>query len=291
VAERTTMTEPTSPHEPSGVPLPAALASDELKGTGYELFMLLVSLLTIVNTMIVVLPFGGSGQQVALVCDVVVAPLFLFDFLYRLASAPSRRTYFLRQFGWADMLASIPVLGIFRLFRVIWVVRLLRPYGLNQIAIDLDRDRARATFLFTIFMVLLVVEVAGIAILAVESKDPAGNIKTASDAVWWGFVTITTVGYGDYYPVSNAGRVIGTFLLFGGIALFSVLTGFIANAFLAPRAAGRRLRRREQSSLASDVDELRSMLIEQEERAAAIRRKLDEIERRARERVTRGTES
>ena len=151
----------------------------------------------------------------------------------------------------------------------------------------MDRGRAQATFLVTVFLVLIVVEFAGMAIFLVESQAPNGNIKDASDAIWWGFVTVTTVGYGDRYPVTGAGRVIGTILLFAGIALFSVLTGFIANGFLAPRSPDRRLIRAPKDSLEADVEELRWMLVEQEERAAAIRRKLDDIERRARERARR----
>ena len=100
-------------------------------------------------------------------------------------------------------------------------------------------------------------------------------------------MTVTTVGYGDRYPVTDAGRVIGTILLFAGIALFSVLTGFIANGFLSPRSPDRRLIRAPKDSLEADVEELRWMLVEQEERAAAIRRKLDDIERRARDRARR----
>ena len=72
-------------------------------------------------------------------------------------------------------------------------------------------------------------------ILDAESGIAGANIKTPSDALWWGYVTITTVGYGDRYPVTLPGRIIGIFLLTAGVALFSVFTGFIANAFLTPR--------------------------------------------------------
>jgi voltage-gated potassium channel len=266
---------------------PAHEDTGELKGTGYELFILLVSLLSITNTVIVLLPVSGPIQQVALLVDLMIAPVFLVDFLYRLRTARPRRLYLVRRFGWADLLSVVPVLGVFRIFRVVRTVRLLRRRGPEQMAVDVDRGRAQATFLITVFLVLIVVEFAGMAIFLVESQAPDGNIKDASDAIWWGFVTATTVGYGDRYPVTNAGRVIGTILLFAGIALFSVLTGFIANGFLAPRSPDRRLIRAPKDSLEADVDELRWMLVEQEERAAAIRRKLDDVERRARERARR----
>ena len=256
----------------------------ELKGVGYELFVLLLGVLSVVNTAVVLLPLGGNVQQVALLVDGLIAPVFLIDFIYRLRTSPSRRRYVIRQFGWADLLSVIPTFGLLRIFRIVRVSRLLRAHGGPAMARELDRTRALATFLLTLFLVVVVVEFAGMAIYVVESGEPGGNIKNASDAVWWGFVTITTVGYGDRFPVTDTGRFIGTLLLFAGIALFSVLTGFIANAFLAPRAPGKRLVRPPKESLEQDVDELRWMLVEQEERAAAIRRKLDEIERKARAR-------
>ena len=70
--------------------------------------------------------------------------------------------------------------------------------------------------------------------VSVESRAPNGNIKTASDAIWYTYVTITTVGYGDTFPVTNLGRLIGMGIMTAGVALFGTLTGYLANAFLAP---------------------------------------------------------
>jgi voltage-gated potassium channel len=79
-----------------------------------------------------------------------------------------------------------------------------------------------------------VLEISSLLIISIEARLPEANIKTASDAIWWGYVTITTVGYGDLYPVTNSGRTVGIFLLTAGVGLFGVLTGYLANAFLAP---------------------------------------------------------
>jgi voltage-gated potassium channel len=106
-------------------------------------------------------------------------------------------------------------------------------------------------------MVIAVVEFAGIAEFYVEQGVPGANIVSAGDSIWWGLVTITTVGYGDQYPVGPGGRLVGALLLFAGIALFSVLTGFIANVFLAPIRPRRRPRlapgRRPNSSALNDL--------------------------------------
>ena len=85
------------------------------------------------------------------------------------------------------------------------------------------------------FVAILMWEFGSLAILAVEVRSPAGNIKTASDALWYSLVTMSTVGYGDQFPVTNLGRVIGSFIILVGVGLFGTITGFLANAFLAPR--------------------------------------------------------
>lgn len=254
----------------------------ELKSVGYELFMLFTSALSIANFVTIVLalwldPQIRPGIQVLLLMELTLVPVFAIDFAYRLLTAPSRRVYFFRHAGWADLLAIVPTMRLFRIFRMVTTIRALRRQTGEGILGELSESRAAATFLMTVFLVFVVVEVAGATIYSVENADPAANIKSAGDAVWWGLVTITTVGYGDYYPVTPMGRLIGVFLLFAGIALFSVLTGFIANFFLAPHR--RRLIRRRIDPQAEALTDLRRLLAEQEERSAIMRNRLDELER------------
>jgi len=254
--------------------------SIERRGLAYELFIVLVSLLSIGNSIFLIVAAlsrleGGPALQVVLLMETVLTPVFLIDFLYRLARAPSRRRYFVRGYGWADLLSAAPLLGLFRLVRIAHVARTIREAGRERVFAELAESRAAATFGVTMFLVFVVLEIAGTTIYAVEQADPAANIKSANDALWWGLVTITTVGYGDRYPVSDGGRLIGTFLLFAGIALFSVLTGFIANAFIAPR----RRRRTVETDPHDAIHALRGLLDEQQERNDAIRAQLDELER------------
>jgi voltage-gated potassium channel len=253
--------------------------TDELKGVAYELFMLLVSALSIVNAVIVITgALEGPARDVVVLMETALTPILAFDFLYRLLTAPSRSTYVLRLWGWADLLAAVPGLGMFRVFRMVRVVRLLRGVGREWVASEVLDRRPIAIFLLTIFLVFVVVEVAGASVFVAESSNPDANITTAGDALWWGIVTITTVGYGDQYPTTGPGRIIGVFLLVSGIALFSVLTAFIANAFLARRPR-RVVRLAEAAGPASALEEVRRLLAEQEERTAAIRDRLDELER------------
>lgn len=254
----------------------------ELKGIGYEVFILLLSVMSACNLLFLIFARivsggGGPAQDVVLVMEAILTPIFVFDFAYRFLTATSRTGYFVRGQGWADLLASIPLFRFLRVFRIIRVVRLMRDYGGRRLLGDLVEARASATFLLTLFLVLFVLESAGASIYYVEGAAEAANIRSAGDALWWGIVTITTVGYGDRFPVTEGGRVIGVFLLLAGIGLFSVLTGFIANVFLAPP---------QKPRFEAAVDEprraifaVRALLAEQEERTAAIRRRLDDLER------------
>jgi voltage-gated potassium channel len=75
---------------------------------------------------------------------------------------------------------------------------------------------------------------SSILILKVEDV-PDGNIKTASDALWWSFTTISTIGYGEFYPVTTAGRLIAASLIVFGVGVFGTLSGLIASWFLGQK--------------------------------------------------------
>jgi voltage-gated potassium channel len=117
-----------------------------------------------------------------------------------------------------------------------------------------------------IFLIIVIVQYVSIAILHVERGAPDANIHTASDALWWSLVTIATVGYGDRYPVTLAGRIIGVFLLCSGVGLFSVLSGFLAKTFLHSKDENDR--DVADARVAAELAEIRAMLRQLQERDA-----------------------
>ena len=70
--------------------------------------------------------------------------------------------------------------------------------------------------------------------LQVESGSADANITTGGDALWWGLVTITTVGYGDFFPVTTIGRLTGAFVMFAGVGIIGALASILASLLVSP---------------------------------------------------------
>ena len=249
----------------------------ELGHTGYELFIGALSVLSLVNLVLLALLPDPATQNVVYVMDVLLSVVFLVDFLVRFRRAPSRSDYFFRQYGWADLLASLPFpqVKLLRLFRLIRVVRLLRRFGVRRIGRTLLHDRAGSALLTLLLIGILMLEFGSIGLLHIEQPVPGANILNASDALWYVIVTMATVGYGDRYPVSNPGRELGTVIILIGVGIFGTLTGYLANLFLAPRKEPAE----EEETTDTPESEVHRQLKEMRESLARQQAALDELER------------
>ncbi|WP_205834727.1 ion transporter [Microbacterium salsuginis] len=209
----------------------------ELKNTAYEIFIGILSILSIVNLVLMYALASDPALQLVLsVMNGLFSVIFLGDFIYRISTAPSATHYFFRGFGWADLLASLPFaqLKILRIFRLLRVYRLMRDLGPRTVWTTLIHDRANSALMTLLLMGILVLQFGSLAILAVEEDAEGSNIASASDALWYTVVTISTVGYGDQFPVTNAGRLIGALIIIVGVGIFGTFTGYLANLFLGP---------------------------------------------------------
>jgi voltage-gated potassium channel Kch len=250
---------------------------------GYELFIAALSILSIANLLFGYLWVADESLQTILsVINAIFLPIFLGDFVWRLSNAPSKSGYFFKEFGWADLLSSLPLsqTKILRVFRLWRVGRFVRKFGARTLWRDFIRHRADNTLLTVVFLVICVVEFGALAALRIEQYAPGANITSASDAIWYVVVTITTVGYGDRFPVTNVGRVVGLLIMMAGVGLFGTLAGFLSNKFLAPpEQSAEEAPPTEPGDPKTYVAELRCMLEAQERASAALRAKLDAIER------------
>jgi hypothetical protein len=211
----------------------------ELKSTGYEIFIGILSILSMLNLVLVLSVREESLDTVLGAMNAIFSAVFLVDFVYRLFTAPSGVAYFFKHFGWADLLASLPFpqLKVLRIFRLVRVFRLLRDVGIPAIARILIKDRAGSALLVLLLMGILVLQFGSLTMLWIEQDADGANITTASDALWYTMVTISTVGYGDQFPVTDLGRICGAVIIIVGVGIFGTFTGYLATVFLSPNSA------------------------------------------------------
>lgn len=228
--------------------------------TVYQMFIGIVMLLALVITVVYYLiPLPETVRQVLYILDSLFSPILLYDFCAHLYYSHNRLKYFVT-YGWLDLLGSLPGLPALRLLRIPGLLKLLHDLqgATPSEARHAARQRlAESTLLAVVLVVILVVTFGSIFIVLIEAPVAGANIKTGGDAVWWSIVTVSTVGYGDRFPVTDAGRLIGTLMIVMGVSLFSVLTSYIATQFMARRTASGPS---ETELLRHEVAELRSLL-------------------------------
>lgn len=210
---------------------------------------------------------GPHVRAILHATDNAVCFLFIADFFAGLYRA-ERKWEFLR-WGWIDLVSSIPTFGFFRIGRAVTVIRILRLLrgfrSVKTLVTFLLQNRAQSAFAAVALISITLVFWASIAILNVETH-PDSNIKTAGDALWWSVATIATAGFGDRYPVTPLGRLLGTILLVAGVGLFGTFTGFIASWFLENEEV------RQEGPLERQVKELGKKIEELETLIRGMRR-------------------
>ena len=165
--------------------------------------------------------------------DLAICIFFFIEFCIRFFKSQNKSKFML--WGWVDLISSIPMIGVLRvgrIFRLIRLLRIIRAFrSTNKLVNHLFINKVEGTFISVVSIAVLLLIFCSIAILQVETV-PNSNIKTAEDAIWWAYVTITTVGYGDKFPVTTEGRLIAAILMTAGVGLFGTFTAYVSSWFL-----------------------------------------------------------
>jgi voltage-gated potassium channel len=222
----------------------------------YQLFMLVLCVLALAG--IVVQNAFRHDPEIEIVldyADFIICIAFAIDFVVSLWRAPNRLRY-LATWGWLDLLSSIPTLHVARwgrLARIARISRVLRGLRATRLlGAAVLRRRSQSTVAAAALLALVLVIAASTAILHFETVRES-NIHTAEDAIWWSISTITTVGYGDRYPVTSEGRVVAALLMIAGVGLFGTFSAALAAWFLIPEG------RATNGELAALSDEIASL--------------------------------
>jgi voltage-gated potassium channel len=185
------------------------------------------------------------------VIDYMVWAVFVVEYLVRLYLAPSRRRFFTRHL--VDL--AVVALPALRPLRALRLVNLARAGAVLANALKRAREiLAHRGLHFVLLAVLGIVIVCSAAELGSEQHAHGSTIRNFGDALWWAAVTVTTVGYGDKYPVSPGGRGVAVVLMLVGIGLISVLTATVASYFVEEKAD------QEKAELNQRLDRIEAML-------------------------------
>jgi voltage-gated potassium channel len=227
--------------------------------TFFQVLILVLSIYVLVTLFIqAALPLSSETILLIERIDFVICLIFISDFFIRLYRAESKLLFL--KWGWIDLVSSIPMFDVLRwgrLVRIIRILRILRAFRSTKVLLNfLFRNRAKGTFATVALISVVMVLFSSIAILNLENAAES-NIKTPSDAVWWAFATITTVGYGDRFPVTHEGRIIAVILMTAGVGLFGTFTAYVASHFVD---ADREKNHSEIQELVEEVRLLRARL-------------------------------
>ena len=180
----------------------------------------------------------------------IVWGVFILDYVVRLYLAPHRWRWFVQHL--LDFaIVALPLVRPLRLLRLLVLIEVL------QKAIG-DAFRGRIV-IYTVSGVVLLIYTASLAVFDKERYLPGATINSFGKAVWWSITTVTTVGYGDVYPVTNTGRVIAVLLMIGGISLVGVVTATLASWIIERVAEEETV---IQAANVAHIEELRSEIRE-----------------------------
>lgn len=226
------------------------------RSMSYQIFILILS--TVALGIVAALTFVRLPPETVEVlhwADLVVCVFFFADFAHSLATAPNRALYFF-SWGWVDLVSSIPLVVGLRFGRAVRIVRILQVLraarASKMLAMFLIERRASSGGLAAVLIAFLVLFSGTVAILQFELHH-GGPIDSAGNALYWAVTTMTTVGYGDMYPVTTGGKVVASVLMIGGVMLYGVVAGLVASWFLIP------LEREEDREIRSLRDEVRAL--------------------------------
>ena len=169
--------------------------------------------------------FDSKLNDFLSVASWVIWGIFALDLAIKLFHRQSISQFFKE--NWLEVITLVvPFMRMFRVLRILVAVRGLKPLMANRMA---------ATGAYIIFLLPLTWFTSGVAVLDAETGATGAHITNFSDALWWSLATITTVGYGDLYPITFEGKIVAAILMLLGIGLFSACAGILASWIMADK--------------------------------------------------------
>ena len=211
-----------------------------------ELFIQALILFSLLTFSLETLPNLSEKEKHWLyISEIVTIGIFTIEYLTRLILSKRKLSYIFSFFGIIDLIAFLPFyigLGIdLRSLRAVRFVRLLRLFKMARYSKALQRFHrafiiSKEEIILFFFSACIMLYLAGVGIYYCENEAQPKVFASVFDGLWWAVATLTTVGYGDCYPVTAGGKIFTFFILLIGLGIISVPTGMVASALSKARA-------------------------------------------------------
>jgi voltage-gated potassium channel len=219
--------------------------SDTRAGRIFDYTIQALIILSLVSFTLETIPqFSRAWGKEFNIFERFVIAVFTAEYLLRIIVANRKSKYIFSFYGIVDLLAILPfyistnvdlrTIRLFRLFRLLRLLKLVRYSDAllrMKKAIVIARDELIVFTLLTLILLYL----SAVGIYYFENEVQPDKFSSIVDSLWWSVATLTTVGYGDVYPVTTGGRLFTFFVLMIGLGIVAVPTGIIASAFSAVR--------------------------------------------------------
>ncbi len=217
------------------------------RNTNFEFFIIS---LTVFSVLLILFQYFydplGQVLVAVFVFDFIVSIILAFDFAIRMKRSKKGYKYFLTHLY--EIPSFIPLYALTLLeantvygaglksLRLIQIFRFMHVLSRTLIIMDEIRNR----LLYIVLLSMSTVTAGAFTMYVVEHNAPGSKITSLGDAVWWAVVTVTTVGYGDVYPVTFEGRVIATVIMIIGIAILGILISTLGAQFIESKMKNQR---------------------------------------------------
>ncbi|MGF1910551.1 ion channel [Vibrio kasasachensis] len=213
-------------------------------------------------------PIQAETRQILIGLDFVICSIFILQLSIDLIRSANKVLFMKKH--WIDFIASVPMIEPLRFARIFHILRVILVIRSSRSIVKQILSNRKETTIASILLLLVVLLTLGSSImLFVEGHSPDANIQTGADALWWALVTISTVGYGDHFPVTDAGKIVASAIILCGVGLFGMISGLITSVITSPSKL--------QAQKAEQKEKQMMMLLEQQQ---TILQRLEKLERK-----------
>jgi voltage-gated potassium channel len=219
--------------------------SDTSQGKAFDLTMQILIVLSIVTFSIETLPnLEVQTRYYLRMFEIMTVSIFTLEYISRFIVATSKKGFVFSFFGIVDILSILPfylstgldlravrMLRLFRLFRILKLVRYSAALNRFKSAFAIAKEELMLFLFATMAMFYL----SGVGIYYFENEAQPEAFSSIFHSLWWSVITLTTVGYGDIYPITVGGKIFTLFILIIGLGIVSIPAGLIASALSKAR--------------------------------------------------------